>query len=509
MKYGFSQLFMKNFNFFRNTFFYKPAIAALFLALSRLPLKTGFLCFFAFLPLFSWFNEKVQYKKNIYGSLVFSTVYTAVSLHWISLVTFPGFIGLFILFGIYFSILFWLISRIWISLPKLKFLTFIGFWISFEYLQNFGEFRFPWFNIGYSLTDYLRLIQLADIGGIYLLSILVIIVNIFIFNLRNNFFRNVVILFLIFLIWFSYGTNRLKKIELEETNINVAIVQVSILQEKKWQETYLDTTASLYEKNTQIAAESGSDLVIWPEGAMPIYLLMNTKYRNFVRRLAIKTQVDIFTGFPHYERAPATYKNTLLHFNSCTKFDKNGRIFPVYKKNVLVPFGERIPFLKIFPFLWNVHLGQANWEYGMKQEFYEIGKYSYSPLICFEIAFPELTTKMAQQDVDFIVNITNDAWFKRSAGTYQHAMMTKIRAVETRKQIYRAANTGYSLIVSPLGEITNKTELFERVVINDNLLICKSNSIFTKKLYWFPLVLVILSGLILLRYLIGKSLRRR
>ena len=496
---------MKNFSFFKNTFFYKPAIVALLLGLSRLPLKTGFLCFFAFLPLFSWFDEKVNYKKIIYGGLVFSTVYTAVSLHWISLVTFPGFIGLFILFGIYFSLLFWIISRIWTTFPRLKYLTFISFWISFEYLQNFGEFRFPWFNIGYSITDYLKLIQLADIGGIYLLSVLVIIINIFIFRLRRKFILNVILLFLVFFIWNSYGANRLKKIEIEETSVNVAIVQVSIPQEKKWQQTYLDTTLSLYETYTKIAAESGSDLVIWPEGAMPIYLLKSTKHRSFVRGLAIENQVDIFTGFPHYERAPVTHKNKFLHYNSCTKLDKDGHISPVYKKNVLVPFGERIPFLKIFPFLWNVHLGQANWEYGTEQKFYKIGKYNYSPLICFEIAFPGLTTKMAQQDVDFIVNITNDAWFKRSAGTYQHAMMTKIRAVETRKQIYRAANTGYSLVVSPLGEIINETKLYEKVVINDNLLICENNSIFTKKLYWFPLVFVILSGLILLRYLLQKK----
>ena len=112
-------------------------------------------------------------------------------------------------------------------------------------------------------------------------------------------------------------------------------------------------------------------------------------------------------------------------------------------------------------------------------------------MICFEISFEILTTKMAKYNADFIVNITNDAWFKRSAGTYQHAVMLKFRAVETRKQIYRAANTGYSLVVSPTGEFHKKTRLFERAVINEDLLIYRNNSFFTKYFSWFPIVFVI------------------
>ena len=103
---------------------------------------------------------------------------------------------------------------------------------------------------------------------------------------------------------------------------------------------------------------------------------------------------------------------------------------------------------------------------------------------------------MAKNDVDFIVNITNDAWFKRSAGTYQHAAMTKFRAIETRKQIYRAANTGYSLVVSPTGEFLKQTKLFEKITINSPLYIYENNSYFTKYLFWFPFVFVNGAGIL-------------
>ena len=492
----------------KKSYIYKPLLAALLLGLSRLPLHLGFLSFWGFIPLFSLFNENLKNKKIILSAIIFSTAYTLISLHWISLVTIPGFFGLFILFGIYFSLLFLLIRNLWKILPKLRYLIFICFWLSFEYLQNFGEFRFPWFNAGYSLSDYLILLQPAEIGGIYLLSLLIIVLNIFFYELRNNLRRNLLSIILLLIIWFGYGIYRLITIPLQETKTDISIVQVSVPQNKKWEQSYLDSTLILYEKYSEIAAKNNSSLIIWPESAIPAYVKRQTKFRSFISRTARKVQTDIFTGFPHYEIADSTYHSRFKFYNSCTRIDKNGKYYPLYYKNVLVPFGERIPFLNIFPLLWKLDFGQANWEYGTELEFYDVDGYKYSPLICFEIAFSKLTLKIAQQNADFIVNLTNDAWFYRSAGTYQHAVMTKFRAIETRKQIYRAANTGYSLIISPTGKVLQKTRLFERNVIHDRLFLYEGNSIFTKYLYWFPLVFVFGAGLLIVVFLLKKWMIR-
>ena len=426
---------MKLNDFMRSSVFYKPALAAMLLALSRLPIHLGFLVFFGMIPLFSFFDEKPSIKQIIKAAITFGIIYGLVCLHWISLVTWPGFIGALILFGLYFSILFYLIGSIWKLNPKLKYIAFICFWLSFEDLQNFGEFSFPWFNVAYSLGDYLPFIQPADIGGIYLLSALIILVNIFIYELRNNYKRNLITLITIIIIWAGYGFIRLHTMKLVKTDTKISIVQVSIPQDKKWEQAYLDTTLKYYKDYTVLAAEQGSSLIIWPESATPMYLLRRAKYKRWILDQAITLEKDIFTGFPHYKYLAPGNSRKYKFYNAATRFDRNGKIYSPYYKNVLVPFGERIPLLNIFPFLWNVHLGQANWEYGEKQEFYDIEGNTYSPLICFEIAFEFLTTRMAKKGVDFIVNITNDAWFKRSAGTYQHAIMTKFRAVETRKMI--------------------------------------------------------------------------
>ena len=489
----------------RKTYLF-PVFAGTILGLSRLPIHLGFLVFFAFIPLFHFFSEERKKKEIFLAAAAFGSAYTLVSLHWISLVTFPGYLGTFLLFAAYFYIVFQFYYFIKQQNSKFGYLGFILVWISFEFLQNFGEFSFPWFNLGYSLAEYLPFIQPVDLGGMSFLSLLILLVNILLFELRSNFKRNLTLISIIIILWSTYGVIRLKTIQLTKTDFNASIVQASIPQDKKWEEIYLDSTLSLYEEFSSKAAEEKTDLIIWPESATPVYLLRQMEYRKWILNLSDELKTDIFTGFPHYKYVGKSHPNGFLFYNSATLIGKNRKVHVPYYKNILVPFGERIPFLKYFPFLWNVHLGQANWEYGEKLEYYSVNNYKFSPLICFEIAFPAPTTEMAKNDVDFIVNITNDAWFHRSAGTYQHAVMTKFRAIETRKQIYRAANTGYSLVVSPTGEFLKQTKLFEKTTISYPLYIYENNSYFTKYLFWFPFVFVIGAGALLI---VSLLFRRR
>jgi apolipoprotein N-acyltransferase len=489
---------MKIKQYILSRYIYQPLLAGSLLAASRLPIHTGFLSFLFLIPLLVYFQEDRSTKRSIVAGITFSISYTTVGLHWISLVTVGGFLGLYLLFGIYFSILFGLINFFSRKLPRLRSFAIILFWILFEYLQNFGEFRFPWFNLGYSLADYLSLIQLADIGGVYLLSILILIINLLLYDLRNRKVISIVGLLVLLLIWAGYGKFRLKTIDIIKSDKIISMVQVSVSQEQKWEESYLDSTINLYRDFSMKASEDRPDLIIWPESALPIYLLRYHRYREFITDLADKIQIDIFTGFPHYELAKPPHPQKYKFYNSASRFTKNGHVDLPYYKIYLVPVGERMPLLKIFPILWNVQLGQANFEYGEEIKYFELAEYKYSPLICFEIVFSDLTRKMALGGVDFIVNLTNDAWFYRSAGTYQHAVMTKFRAIETRKQIFRAANTGFSLIVSPTGEYLQKSELFERTILKGSLLLCEEKTFFTKYFHLFPFVLITLSvGLLL------------
>jgi apolipoprotein N-acyltransferase len=503
--------------FYRKKELFYPFLSALLLGVSRLPLHLNFVVFIAFVPLLIFLQRFDDRKKVFRAGLIFGFTYTLVCLHWIGLVTVPGLAGIFIIISLYFAILLLLISKLKTLLPKLHFIIFIFFWLAFEIIQNYlGEFRFAWFNLGYALADYTVLIQIGEIGGIYIVSLMILIINILLYRIIQTGryrWRSFLLPMLIVLVWLGFGIYRYKTIKLVETGKNIGIVQVSIPQHLKWEEEYVQTTLDLYEEYTKALAAEQPDLIIWPESALPAYVMREPRFRYFVADLAQELKTDIFLGFPHYEFA-IDYPQRYKFYNACTRVNKQGIFDDLYCKIILVPFGERMPLLSVFPALWDLQFGQANFEYGIKQVHYDLDGYRYSPLICFEIVFPRLTTQMAQDEVDFIVNITNDAWFKRSAGTYQHMVMAKFRAVETRMPVYRAANTGYSVIISARGDIQKQTELYEKTTITHPLEIYDGRSIYTQYLNWLPyiflvgsLIFIILGLIILIRDRINEQQR--
>ncbi len=497
--------------FLKDRFFYLPAMSSFLLALSRYPNGLNFLVFFAFIPIFFLIDNpipvSVDRRKILKAALTFSTGYTVVSLYWITVVTFPGFIGLLLLFGFYFLVFFAFIFLVRFVLKKYLIFVFFCSWLTFEWLQNFGAFRFPWFNISYALAEYIYLIQLAEYGGITLLSALVLLINIMIYYSFKHAFGRIGISSLLAAVvvmigWVLLGGYRYKNIVLEEQDFTAAIVQVSIPQYIKWDETFYEETLSLYRQYTLEAAKNNPDLIIFPEAAIPDYVLQSSTAFNFITDLAAEVEKDIFLGFPHYEIKSINGKTVFHYYNSATVIRQGEKDAPVYYKNILVPFGERIPFMEYVPLLRKLDFGQANFEYGEGIEFYTIKKdensFRYSPLICYEIIFPAMSRKIVQEEVDFVINITNDAWFKRTIGPYQHGIMTVIRAVETRTQYYRAANSGISLIVDPRGKIIQQTNLFDKTVIQDNLYIYTGQTLYVRFAYWLPAMIAAVTGLIVL-----------
>lgn len=489
-------------SFVRDRFFWQPALSALLLGLSRHPLRLNFLIFAAFIPLLALLYKEKNYAglKIIKLALTFSTVYTLITLYWISVVTLPGFLGMFILFGAYFIILFYFVTRICIKIPRLRFIGFASCWLSFEWLLNFGELRFPWFNAGYSLAEYTPLIQIAEIGGIYLLSLIILIVNLLIFNVFRSFPSSrskvaLIALILLILVWTAGGLYRLKTLPLIEDDFRGAIVQVSIPQDIKWDGDFYDRTLALYREYTLKAAEKEPSLIILPESAIPDYVLQANKPKNFILNLVNDTETYIFLGLPHYELVYENEQYEYKFYNATTLVNPAGFFYRPYYKIYLVPFGERIPFMDYFPVLRKLEFGQANWEYGEEIIHFSVKtdnrEYLFSSLICFEIAFPALTAKIAEDEVDFMVNVTNDAWFKRTAGPYQHGMMTVIRGVETRTQIYRAANTGISMIVNPQGRIIADTLLYEKTVIEEPLYLYPGSTIYVRHLRNYPVIFLL------------------
>jgi apolipoprotein N-acyltransferase len=481
------------------------------LAFSRYPQNLDFLSFISFIPMFiffrdsreKWINLKLGklIGRNIFYAFLYTIVLLPICVHWISLVTLPGFFGILILYTFYYSILFTIISTVIRKRPDyLPQIIVFGF-ISLEFLLSYGPFKFPWLNIGYSLAHSIYLIQALEYGGVYLLSLLILIVNYLLYKIvfdrrasdLLNWKKKLIILFIFLTVWTLSGYYRYKTLNMVEKDVKIGIVQVSIPQEEKWDPQYLESTFEKYENSSQnLVRQDSVDLVIWPEAATPVYLIAWPEYASRVINFTRKIDCNLFTGFPHftegikYKGQPEPY----LFYNSATQFKKDMTYDSLYFKKHLVPFGERIPFLEYFPILWKLQLGQANFESGTQHRYYQVKDASYSPLICFEILFPDYIREMLNKKTDFIVNITNDAWFKRSIGTYQHKMITVYRAIESRRAIYRSANTGYTVIISPRGDILKQIGLYEKGNISAKLITCTSKSFYHKIGFILPVLIL-------------------
>lgn len=509
-------------------------LSALLLALSRLPLHLGWLVFVAWLPLLHLFeNRELRSGVLLRMGCVMSLVYISIMFYWFSLVTVPGLLSMMILYTFLYYLVFYGINRIFKTLPRWRYLGFVSILVTFEYIQNFGETRFPWFNQGYSLADYGILIQAADLIGVVGLAVLILCVNILVHQLwpgglkwlqglRKSPARQpqafamkqglaLAGMVAVFALWFGYGWNCLKNIDLEEHDAGIFVMQPSIDQNVKWDNEQYEKSLSIFQTLTLQAAADSAKIVIWPEGAMVGDLGIISRARYDMRSVVDTSKVDIFTGFQHYIH-DSEHPLGICSYNAASLYQQGNFDNDIYCKNILVPVAERMLWLHLFPFLWKVNLGQANWEFGAKLAYYESGGYRFSPSICYELAFPDIFHQMAiPRDTlsghfdkcDYLANITNDAWFGNSYGPWLHAVMTRFRAVENRIQIYRCANTGVSMVVDPKGRILSKTKLFEVTNITAPLYTTPKIPLI-RRIYRYPFLFVAIAAILALLARIRK-----
>ena len=209
----------------------------------------------------------------------------------------------------------------------------------------------------------------------------------------------------------------------------------------------------IHKELTLKAANNSPQIIIWPETSIFTYLLYDKKYLTEVEELAKKTKAFLFIGTPHYDRHYNVY-------NSIAVFSQSGEVIGRYDKQHLVPFGEYLPFKPVlYPILKNTGYYNKDFTPGTKINPIEIMGIKIGTAICFESTFPFLIKKQTKMGADFFIVITNDAWFKFSSAPYEHFDYAIFRAIENRKFLIQAANTGISGLIDPYGRILNKLDL--------------------------------------------------
>ncbi len=240
-----------------------------------------------------------------------------------------------------------------------------------------------------------------------------------------------------------------------EEPYDMTMVQMNILQNEKWNPQLMWSHFSNYiDKSAQsVSGRTKPQIIIWPETALSESFLTydqpKQKLNGFLANLPLNSY--LITGYLVNNRGMAT--------NSLAVFNRQGRVVRQYNKHHLVPFGEYMPFGL------DTITGFNNFTAGSRPSPIEINDldFSFLPLICYEIIFPSYS-KMAKNN-DFIINITNDAWFGKTAGPYQHFDHARFRAIENHKPVIRLSGNGISAIISPYGHVKNmsllnKTDIF-------------------------------------------------
>ncbi len=384
----------------------------------------------------------------------------------------------------YFALFAWLLSATWRHYGPLALAFSPVAWVALEIVRGRLLTGFPWGLLGYSQYRNTVLLQAAAWGGIYAVSFLVLAVNagVALLFLRPAAPRQRIAgAALVVLTVLAHAGGRVllpgagRAEGMAGKEIRVAAIQANVPQERKWDPVAAAGTVSDLVRLTRAAASSGARLIVWPESSSPfsvrrpardgapgLTVETNAAYATLLRDLARSLQADLIVGTVDYRAAGGE----LRAYNSALVIGADGALAASYDKVHLVPFGEYVPLSRALFFVNRIVRGAiADFAPGTRLKPLPTSAGRAGTFICYEAIFPEIVRRVAGRDAAFLVNITNDAWFGRTAAPYQHLAMAAVRAAENRRFMLRAANTGISALIDPYGRILARTGIEESAVL--------------------------------------------
>jgi len=459
----------------------------------------SFFAWFAFVPFFFALQDKRPAEVFLLSYLAglvfwFGTVYWLIHVSLIGLILLVLYISFyFVFFGFFF--------RLTTHQQRLSTITVPLVWIILEWIRSHLITGFGWALLGYSQYLNLSVIQIADITGALGVSFVIMAVNVALYRVvivivrsdpersegerRSNlktgpeqterfmvrllrFARHdgMAVIVLVTLA-FGYGFYQLHRTpyRLPLDPIKISVIQGNIPQNEKWGDEFRESILCRYESLTLDAAKAHPDLIIWPETSVPGVIGDEPELLKRVQSLAKRTGMPLLVGSVTSTSRAGNPEST-SYYNSALLISGTGAVSAQYDKLHLVPFGEYVPLERYLPFLRQlIGIPIGDFKAGERCIIMRSpvtrhqAPVKFGVMICFEDVIPELSKKFVQQGADFLINITNDAWFMKTAAPYQHAAASVFRAVENRVPVVRAANTGLSCFIDINGRIYDKVNV--------------------------------------------------
>lgn len=407
------------------------------------------------------------------AAYAFGVIFLGGLLYWINMVRYPAPVGFMV--GVVFIPLvfvFWMeaVRRAWTSGNGVARIAMpVALWVTLEWLMSQGTFAFPWWSLSYSQTRNLAVMQVASVTGMYGISFLVLACNLFALEFVTHRLRRHRAFWLgvagLIVAAHAAGGALVLASHPGGKSFRMAVIQGGFRQEEKENVMNLGEMLRTHiEMTREVVANSHPDMVVWEETVTPLMWIagpMNyAAFRGEVDRMGTTLVTGAYDSVGDKD------------YNAVVVFQPGKGLVGKYYKMHLVPFGEMMPYrdsLNRIPGLktWidsNVYPNDTTAGNDYKVFDDRVGK--FSSIICFESLLPQISRRMVQLGAQFLLVLTNDAWFGKTAGPWQHVAMAAMRAVETRRFVVQAANTGVSAVFDPFGRTVASSGLFTREVIH-------------------------------------------
>lgn len=395
-----------------------------------------------------------------FGLWGFGTYWLYVSVHdygytppWLAV---PMVAGLAAVMALFFALLGWSYARLRLSRAPL--LALPALWVLGEWVRSWFLTGFPWLFTGYAFIDT-PLAGFAPVTGVFGISLIAVFTALALVRTAAD-RRAWPALATAAAFWLAgLALQQVQWTQATGERLSVSIVQGNIPQESKWQLEWRDKTVDIYRQLSK--NEWGRDLVIWPEAALPMFAHEAEKELLEMEDNALAGHSAFVTGVPWLEVDDASRQYWIYNAIVAT-----GEGRGVYFKQRLVPFGEYIPleaWLRgTLPFF---DMPMTSFTEGPpNQAPLTVQKLALGPMICYEIAYPDLVRHIAARS-DVLTTISNDGWFGATMGPHQHFQMVRMRALENGREVIRATNNGISAIIDARGRVREQAPQFQRLVL--------------------------------------------
>ena len=487
-----------------------PAIGAALLAAPYLFPSLFPLAWLAFVPLFRALDRAASTRQAVLYGWVMGFVAHLIGFYWLvyTISAFGGFpyavsVLVFFLYAalqaIEMALFAWLVRTA--GFGPLRIFPAL-FWVPLEFLF---PLLFPW-HLANSQAEFSWFVQTADLVGPYGASFIVMWSNAAIYHAwrareQGGLRRCLPAAYAALAVAVSlvYGAGRLRAIDdelISARKISVAAVQGNVDIDMKWNPDLAQKNLAKHRELT--APLEAVPLVIWPESAIEAFIPEDLERLPPEYMPLLKSERAVFVfGAKSYRGKPG--QPGLKMFNTAFFTDAGGRILSRYHKQVLLAFGEYLPFSRLLSLLPAMPFADGFTPGPGPVAFHMARGIRIAPLICYEDLIPELSRKfVGEARANLLVNLTNDAWYGRSVGPWQHLWLAQSRAIETRRTLLRVTNTGVTSLVNAKGEIVETLPMFTGAVMQTEVEILNGATYYVRFGDWFAWSLTALAAAITL-----------